>query len=264
MNSLQNFDYNGQLIQRRDDGFVNLTQMAQANGKNISDFLRLKSTKAYLEEMESDMGIPASQILIVQKGNSIDYTQGTWGHPELAIFLAQWISPKFHRWCNAHIFNLMASGQTSLDIDPLEEMRLKIELAKIESQKEAAIASGKNAELQLTQFRHYVTIALPEPVQQKILGYQVVKQTEVIERVIDKSTGETSDGVGITYIAKRLGFKNNGQCWAWLERQGYGKDSEHWKPELAAITSHKLSRDDFDYLCDLVKESGDRQMFLGE
>lgn len=256
--ALQNFDYNGQLIQRRDNGFVNLTQMCQANGKRLDNWLRLKSTQRYLSKLSHSL---RSEVLESDIGGN---HEGTWGHRSLAVNLARWLSDDFAIWCDAHILNLIETGATSLDIDPLEEMRLKIELAKLETQKESAIASGKNADWQLTQFRHYVTTALPEPVQQKILGYQVVKQTEVIERVIDKNTGEKSDGVGITYTAKRLGFKNNAQCWAWLDRQGYGKDTNHWKPELAAVTSHKLSRDDFDYLCDLVKESGDRQMFLGE
>lgn len=262
MNSLQNFDYNGQLIQRRADGFVNLTQMAQANEKQINDFFRLKSTKEYLNALESETGIPVTGLYQVFQGGKS--AQGTFGHPLVALRLAQWISPKFAVWCDAHIFNLMTSGATTLSIDPLEEMRLKIELAKLEAQKETAIASGRNADLQLTQFRHYVTTALPEPVQQKILGYQVVKQTEVIERVIDKSTGQTSEGIGITALSNQLGFRTTAQCWAWLERKGYGKDSGYWQPELTAVTSHKISREDVWELQELIKNSGDRQMFLGE
>jgi len=155
--------------------------------------------------------------------------------------------------------------QTRPDVaSDIEMMKLKIELAQIEAQKEAAIAQGKNADLQLTQFRHYVTTALPEPIQQKILGYETVKETEVIERTVNAATGESFDGVGITYIAKSLGFKSNAQCWAWLERKGYGKDSGRWHSELTAIESKKLSREDFEYLQDLIKDPKNRQMFLGE
>lgn len=256
--SLQNFNYNGQVIQRRDDGFVNLTQMCQANGKRIDHWKALKTTDAYIQELQANY--PESRVVHTEEGMN----GGTWGHPSIAINLARWISPRFAVWCDAHIFNLMESGKTSLDIDPLTEMKLKIELAKIEAQKEAAIASGKNADLQLTQFRHYVTTALPEPIQQKILGYQTVKETEVIERVIDKSTGRTSDGIGITELSKQLGFKTTAQCWAWLERRGYGKDSGYWQPELAAVTSYKISREDVSELQELIKSTGDRQMYLGE
>lgn len=39
--------YNGNQIQQRQDGFVNLTQMAQANGVLIGHWLALDSTKSY-------------------------------------------------------------------------------------------------------------------------------------------------------------------------------------------------------------------------
>ena len=76
---LTNFDYNGKLITRRDDGMYNLTQMCQANGKKINDFLRLKSTKDYIKQLESETGFVASQLLIVKKGNCQHWEQGAWG-----------------------------------------------------------------------------------------------------------------------------------------------------------------------------------------
>lgn len=257
MNSLQVFNYNGSIIQRRDDGFISLTQMCQANGKRIDHWKELKATKAYIQELQSEY--PESRVIESGRGGD----GGTWGHPSLAINLARWISPKFAVWCDAHIFNLMATGQTSLDIDPIQEMQLRIELARLEAQKETAIAQAKQADLSLTQFRYTVTQTCPEPIQQKILGYQTVKEVEVIERVIDKATGEVSDGVGITYVAKSLGFKNTKACWEWLERVGYGKESGKWQDQLIAQYSPKLSRAELAELRSLLPES-QRQLFLGE
>lgn len=78
--TLANFDYNGQLIQRRQsDGYINLTQMCTANGKKISHFLALASTKNYIAQIESDDGITASQLLIVKKGNSSELFQSPYG-----------------------------------------------------------------------------------------------------------------------------------------------------------------------------------------
>jgi len=122
---LQNFNYNGTVIQRRDDGFVNLTQMTQANGKRLDNWMRLKSTQSYLETLANSL---TSEVVKSEEGAN----GGTWGHPSVAINLARWLSDEFAVWCDAHIFNLMASGSTSLDIDPIEEMKLKIELAKLE------------------------------------------------------------------------------------------------------------------------------------
>ena len=95
--------------------------MCKANGVRFNDFLRLKSTKAYISSMAADTGKPVSEIIEVKKGGD-PKLQGSWGDPEIAILLAQWISPEFHRWCNAHIFVLMSDGKTSLDIDPFARM----------------------------------------------------------------------------------------------------------------------------------------------
>jgi hypothetical protein len=58
-----NHDVNGlQLSQRHDDGYLNLSQMAKANGKLIADYLRLDTTKAFLDKLSMVMGIPISKI----------------------------------------------------------------------------------------------------------------------------------------------------------------------------------------------------------
>jgi hypothetical protein len=88
-----------------------------------------------------------------------------------------------------------------------ELMHLKIELAKIEAQKEVAIASGKQADLQLVQFRHIVTSTMPEHVQQKILGYQVVEKAVTVDRVIhDDDLVRDGSTVNKTALCKRLNF----------------------------------------------------------
>lgn len=91
----------------------------------------------------------------------------------------------------------------------------------------------------------------------------VVERREYIERVIDNRTGVIYDGVGITYIAKRFGFKSTKQAWAWLESIGYGKESQHWETQLSAVTHHKLPPEKLKELVNLF-QSSDRQLFLGE
>jgi hypothetical protein len=50
--------YKDQEIQQRDrDGYVNLTQMAKANEVEVSNWLRLDSSKAYIEALEADLQI---------------------------------------------------------------------------------------------------------------------------------------------------------------------------------------------------------------
>jgi hypothetical protein len=138
----------------------------------------------------------------------------------------------------------------------IEILKLKAEIAKNEAIK-------AKAEESTISLRHYVVTALPEPIQQKILGYQLVKEKEIVETVIDKSSGKKYDGVGISYIAKALGLSNK-ETWGFLEKIGYGEDSGKWKDELIAVNSKKLTRDDLDYIIDVFKEAQHRQLFLGE
>ncbi|MBW4457578.1 MAG: KilA-N domain-containing protein [Nostoc indistinguendum CM1-VF10] len=79
-------------------GYVNATQMARANRKLLSDYIRLKSTKDYLQPLGNDMGIPISSLIIEIEGYGKE--QGTWVHPEIAIDLARWVSVSFRIWAN--------------------------------------------------------------------------------------------------------------------------------------------------------------------
>jgi hypothetical protein len=107
MTNIQRFDYNGQFISLRADGFINLTQMCQANGKRLDIFMKTNKTKEYIESLSN-----YHQIAVVYSEEGVN--GGTWGHPTLAINLARWISPKFAVWCDNHIFNLMETGSTTI------------------------------------------------------------------------------------------------------------------------------------------------------
>jgi hypothetical protein len=80
--------------QRASDGYINATAMCRAAGKKWSHYFGLESTKAFIEELSSDAGIPASEIVQSIKGGE-PHLQGTWVHPHAALHLAQWLSPKF-------------------------------------------------------------------------------------------------------------------------------------------------------------------------
>jgi hypothetical protein len=255
MNMIQNFDYNGQLIQRRADGFINASQMCQTNNKLLADWSRLKSTKSYVAELSVAMGIPIADLMAVQNGSQ------TWVHPSLAINLARWISTKFAIWCDAHIFNLMVSGSTSIEINPVEEMKLKLELAKLENDK-------VQAELKLLQLRQYVATALPELVQQKVLGYSTVKEIEYRDRIIqDDQIINDGSTVNKTELCKRYGFMTKSG------NPDYKKLNKHlesikipdyaWENVSSVRENQELRR---DYLEELDKKILDdsRQLWFGE
>lgn len=88
-------DFDGNLIhQRAVDGYVNATAMCKAVGKQFNDYRRLKSTDEFLKELSSVTGIPVTALVASFQGGN-PQTQGTWVHPDVAINLGQWCSPKF-------------------------------------------------------------------------------------------------------------------------------------------------------------------------
>ena len=263
MRNLQNFDYNGLTIQRREDGYLYASQMCLANGKLLAGWTRLKSSKAYLAELSEAMQIPIAELIEVRNGNQ------SWVHPSIAINLARWISPKFAVWCDAHIFNLMTSGSTSLDIDPIEEMKLKIQLAQIEKDKEEAIAKAKTADLQLTQFRHLLAQTAPEPVQQKVLGYQVVKETEYRDRIIqDDEVIRDGTTMNKTELCKRYGIltKKGKPDYKTLNYMlgNAPLPSEAWKLAAQIQERSEFRREFLPALDEYFNDNATRPLFLGE
>lgn len=244
MTNLKSFEYRGQAIYRRDDGFVNLTQMCQANGKRLDHFLKANKTKDYIDALSQSL-----QMGVLDSGRGGDHS-GTWAHPSLAINLARWISADFAVWCDAHIFNLMETGRTSLDINPLEEMRLKVELAKLEAQKEMAIATSKQTDLALVQFRNTVVKTCPEVVQQKILGYSEVKTIEYRDRII-KDDDVINDGGTVTKaelckrygIVTRKGSPDYKRLNAIIEDAGLLDEPEAWQMSVYIQENQQLKRD---------------------
>ena len=89
---IQEYTFDDISVPIRNDGMINATALCRAGNKLISDYLRLSNTKAYLEEIESNMGIPILELINVKTGG--DHS-GTWVHRKIGYHLAQWISPQF-------------------------------------------------------------------------------------------------------------------------------------------------------------------------
>ena len=82
------------IIARKEDGYINATQLCQAGNKQWNDYFRTKNTKAYLEALKRSTGINAG-LLIKTVSGGINEKRGTWIHRKVAIHMAQWISPEF-------------------------------------------------------------------------------------------------------------------------------------------------------------------------
>lgn len=145
------------------------------------------------------------------------------------------------------------------------EVAEEIEILKLQNEGLRLQAEVNQSSLALHQFRHLITTTCPEPIQQKVLGYQTVEKIEYRDRVIkDDEILDNIGGYGISAIQKRYGFKSTKQAWAWLESFGYGKDSEHWDKGIYIREGAKLSYAAIAHLDELYAGSNCRQMYLGE
>ncbi len=116
------------IVSRPDDNYINATQMCQAGGKKISNWISLSMTKNIINIMESDIGIP---VLLLDDDKHNNY----WIHPDLAIQLAQWISAEFalqvSRWIRALFTNNNISIENKLLKEKNKELELKNQKIKL-------------------------------------------------------------------------------------------------------------------------------------
>ncbi len=115
--------------QRASDGYINATAMCKAAGKLFGHYNALDSTKAFMVELSSDIGIPISELLQAVKGGE-PHLQGTWIHPQVAIHLAQWLSPKFAVQVSKWVFDWMSGNGQPTKL-PFHLERHMINLHKI-------------------------------------------------------------------------------------------------------------------------------------
>jgi hypothetical protein len=81
--------------------------MCAAAGKLWGHYRALGGTEKFLEELASDIGITISELIQSVRGGS--GSQGTWVHPQIAIDLAQWLSPRFRVQVSKWVFEWMDS-----------------------------------------------------------------------------------------------------------------------------------------------------------
>jgi hypothetical protein len=137
-------ELNGIVISSREDGFVNATQMCKAGGKLFGHWKPLESTKALIKALESDIGIPASQLVDVRKGNSSKFSQGSWVHPDLAVQLAQWISPVFALQVSRWVRELAVTGRVKMGREKSHTQIIELQKKLGEEQQQRKMIENKH------------------------------------------------------------------------------------------------------------------------
>lgn len=160
--SVLGYQYKGQPIDFvfRDDLMINATEMASVYNKEVSEFLRLSSTKKLIEALErsqirgdrtnkslvrsEDYALTngtikhrtADQIplVIIKKGG--DSGGATWIHRYLAIELASWLDIDFKIWTLSTIDHLLSNYTNVRRELALRKRNLENKLNKILSESE--------------------------------------------------------------------------------------------------------------------------------
>jgi hypothetical protein len=78
--------------QRAEDGYVDASAMCKAVGKKFTDYEKQSVTREFMTELADRIGIQEEKL--VQK-ISDGFQMEVWVHPDVAINLGQWCSPKF-------------------------------------------------------------------------------------------------------------------------------------------------------------------------
>ena len=135
---------------------VNATEMAKPFGKVPKDWLRLQQAQDFIASLSSVRQICPSQLIVVNKGNSASFEQGTWMHEDVAMEFARWLSPEFGIWCNDCVKELLLNGRVEMaqlshtfirkTTRLLESAENRIDSLQRKVQEQKAVIAGYRAE----------------------------------------------------------------------------------------------------------------------
>ena len=97
---------------REEDGYINVTNLCKAGGKQFKSWNRLDKTKAFLRVLSATVNIHTSELIKMNTGGNGE--RHTWVHPQVAINIAQWISPQFDVKVSAWIYEVMMTGKVDI------------------------------------------------------------------------------------------------------------------------------------------------------
>ena len=122
---------NYQLEYRDSDGYINITNLCKAGGKEFKSWNRLDKTKRFLDVLSLEVKIHTSSLIKLGTGHKIgnNNISETWAHPQVAINIAQWISPDFDVLVSKWVYEIMLTGKVDVkDNKTTEELdKLNIE-----------------------------------------------------------------------------------------------------------------------------------------
>ena len=98
-------------ISVREDGLLDLTNLAKAFGYRLDNYLASEKTKGFMKALSS---LPEFQGVKLVETNRVGKTQHTFGHRLIAYNYAQYIDPEFAAQVCSWLDNLFLTGSVSL------------------------------------------------------------------------------------------------------------------------------------------------------
>jgi hypothetical protein len=230
---------NYQLEYREEDGFINITNLCKAGGKQFKHWNSIDRTKKILEVLSSTVGIPSVELLKQEQGGNVE--RHTWAHPQVSINIAQWISPEFDVLVSKWVYEIILTGKVNirdnkttqeLDVINKENKFLKNRIKLLESkvlqkQPRETFDNSKNViYIVTTEYKeaqgHY-KIGKKQDLQKRLSTYNTTDKHEVIyyTQCGDKETMDILEKL----IHKKLNSKRIEPNKEWFESEEEdGKD----------------------------------------
>ena len=97
---------------REEDGYINVTNLCKAGDKLFKNWKKTQKTKAFLEVLSSTVLIGTVELIKQNSGGNGE--RHTWVHPQVAINIAQWISPSFDVKVSGWVYEIMMTGKVDI------------------------------------------------------------------------------------------------------------------------------------------------------
>jgi len=216
------------IISRKEDGYINLTALCKAGKKEFNEWKRNKKTQEFLKVLNSSPRILGDEFIKYNTGSI--HERSTWGHPQVAVNIAQWISPEFDVHVSKWIYELALTGKvelgnekTIIELDNIyEEKRLSLDIQPylikdivyffefIPIEKDLV-----NPELLKDKNIHFFEFGVTSNIQQRQLSYGSGYR---LDKGFIYKTGYLAS-LGESYVKKivndmnlKLGYKNKIEC----------------------------------------------------
>ncbi|MCD7978987.1 MAG: KilA-N domain-containing protein, partial [Fusobacterium sp.] len=218
--------------------YANATSMCKAFEKQPSDWLKIKSTQEYIDELNRSEDFPNGLVKVVQGGNDKS-KQGTWIHEKLILDLARWLNVKFRVWCDEQIATLLREGEVK--IKPASETQIK-NLEIRERYSKVKMAEALKSLIPYAYSERYKEILIAESAKvltgKEILPPQEVEEKTLTATEIGEILGISANKVGTLANKHNLKTEKNGY-WVHEKAKHCNKEIPNFRYFKSAIEEFK-------------------------